>query len=67
MSSQRLLEAYTADENSHLYVPFCHPDGHSNLAPAYIQVCGLDPLRDEGILYEEMLREEHSIKTRLDI
>ncbi|KAJ6564727.1 Alpha/Beta hydrolase protein [Mycena capillaripes] len=29
----------------------------TNLPPAYIQVCGLDPLRNEGLLYERLLRE----------
>ncbi|CAL1713861.1 unnamed protein product [Somion occarium] len=39
---------------------------HSGLPPAYIQVAGLDPLRDEGILYAKVLRES-DVKTKLDI
>ncbi|KAJ7803887.1 alpha/beta hydrolase fold-domain-containing protein [Mycena olivaceomarginata] len=39
---------------------------HGNLPPAYIQICGLDPLRDEALLYERLLRED-GIKTKLDI
>ncbi|KAJ7244641.1 Alpha/Beta hydrolase protein [Mycena haematopus] len=39
---------------------------HTGLPPAYIQVCGLDPLRDEGLLYEGLLREQ-GVRTRLDI
>ncbi|KAF8167082.1 Alpha/Beta hydrolase protein [Mycena galopus ATCC 62051] len=39
---------------------------HTGLPPAYIQVCGLDPLRDEGLLYERVLREQ-GIRTKLDI
>ncbi|KAF7341791.1 Abhydrolase-3 domain-containing protein [Mycena sanguinolenta] len=39
---------------------------HAGLPPAYIQVCGLDPLRDEGLLYDRLLREQ-GVSTRLDI
>ena len=37
---------------------------HAGLAPAFIQVQGLDPLRDEGILYEKLLREA-GVPTRI--
>ncbi|KAJ6506873.1 Alpha/Beta hydrolase protein [Mycena sanguinolenta] len=52
--------------------PPTHPDispllaDHTGLPPAYIQICGLDPLRDEGLLYERLLREQ-GVPTRLDI
>ncbi|KAF7341797.1 Esterase/lipase/thioesterase [Mycena sanguinolenta] len=52
--------------------PPTHPDvspllaDHTGLPPTYLQVCGLDPLRDEGLLYEGLLREQ-GIPTRLDI
>ncbi|KAJ6506871.1 Alpha/Beta hydrolase protein [Mycena sanguinolenta] len=39
---------------------------HAGLPPLYIQVCGLDPLRDEGLLYERLLREQ-GVHTKLDI
>ncbi|KAF8142986.1 Alpha/Beta hydrolase protein [Mycena galopus ATCC 62051] len=39
---------------------------HTGLPPAYLQICGLDPLRDEGLLYERLLREK-GILTKLDI
>ncbi|EMD36080.1 hypothetical protein CERSUDRAFT_124589 [Gelatoporia subvermispora B] len=42
-----------------------HPS-HRGLAPAYIQVCGLDPTRDYGMLYEQVLREE-GVRTMLDV
>jgi len=29
----------------------------SGLPPAYFQIAGLDPLRDEAFLYERLLRE----------
>ncbi|KAJ7465459.1 Alpha/Beta hydrolase protein, partial [Mycena galericulata] len=37
--------------------PLLYPS-HAGLPPAFIQVCGLDPLRDEGLLYEALLRED---------
>jgi acetyl esterase/lipase len=39
---------------------------HRNLPPVYIQVCGLDPLRDEAFLYEKVLRES-DVPTGLDM
>ncbi|KAJ7476453.1 Alpha/Beta hydrolase protein [Mycena latifolia] len=39
---------------------------HANLPAAYIQVAGFDPLRDEGLLYERLLRES-AVRTKLDI
>ncbi|KAI0061914.1 hypothetical protein BV25DRAFT_1947234 [Artomyces pyxidatus] len=45
--------------------PALYPS-HAGLPPAHIQVCGLDPLRDEGLLYERLLREAGT-PTRLDI
>jgi acetyl esterase/lipase len=39
---------------------------HTGLPPSYLQICGLDPLRDEGLLYERLLREQ-GILTKLDM
>ncbi|THH13372.1 hypothetical protein EW146_g6826 [Bondarzewia mesenterica] len=39
---------------------------HAGLPPTFIQVCGMDPLRDEAILYEKILREQR-VKSRLCI
>ncbi|KAJ7688074.1 alpha/beta hydrolase fold-domain-containing protein, partial [Mycena rosella] len=39
---------------------------HEGLSPAYIQVAGFDPLRNEGLLYERLLRES-GVKTKLDV
>ncbi|KAJ7495200.1 hypothetical protein FB451DRAFT_1020178, partial [Mycena latifolia] len=39
---------------------------HAGVAPAHRQVAGLDPLRDEGLLYERVLRES-GVKPKLDI
>ncbi|KAL2844853.1 Alpha/Beta hydrolase protein [Aspergillus pseudodeflectus] len=60
------LAAYKPDIHSPLMVPFNHPRGHADIPPTYFQVCGLDTLRDETLIYEQVLREENSIPTRLD-
>ncbi|KAH8100058.1 Alpha/Beta hydrolase protein [Cristinia sonorae] len=39
---------------------------HANLPPAFIQISGLDLLRDEGLLYEKVLREA-GVKTKLHV
>lgn len=59
------VELYQADPLDPRYSVLLAPS-HSGLPPAYIQVSGLDPLRDEGILYEKVLRES-GVKTKLDV
>ncbi|KAI9842752.1 MAG: hypothetical protein M1837_006935 [Sclerophora amabilis] len=59
--------SYSADPNSELFTPFLWPSGHSDLPPTYFQICGMDPLRDEGFLYDKVLREEAGVKTKVDV
>ncbi|KAK7460826.1 hypothetical protein VKT23_008755 [Stygiomarasmius scandens] len=47
--------------------PFVSPllaPSHKGLPPAFIQVAGFDPLRDEGFLYEKVLKN-NGVSTRL--
>ena len=37
---------------------------HSDLPPSFIQVMQMDPLRDDGVVYEQVLREA-GVETRL--
>ncbi|KAL4868671.1 Alpha/Beta hydrolase protein [Aspergillus spectabilis] len=48
--------AYKPDPSSYLSSPLLHPAGHGDLPPAYIQICGLDPARDDGFIYDRVLR-----------
>ena len=43
-----------------------HPQGFKGLPRTYIVACGMDPLRDDGILYEEALRED-GVETRINV
>lgn len=62
------MKGYHPDEDDGIYYAvFNHPKGHKNLPPAFFQIDGLDPLRDEGIIYERVLREENGIKTKMNI
>ena len=60
------LEHYKDDPASPLSSPFLFPTGHKNLPPTYFQVAGMDPLRDEALIYEQVLREECGVPTRID-
>ncbi|KIW12629.1 hypothetical protein PV08_09907 [Exophiala spinifera] len=55
------------DDDAVWYAVFNHPKGHANLPPAFFQIDGMDPLRDDGIVFERVLREEYGIKTKMNV
>ncbi|KAJ9644333.1 hypothetical protein H2204_001685 [Knufia peltigerae] len=60
-------DCYQDDPRSPLMSPFVFETGHAGLPPTYFQVAGMDPLRDEALIYERVLREECNVPTRLDL
>lgn len=59
------MSGYQPDDDDGVwYAPFNHPKGHKDLPAALFQIDGMDPLRDEGIIYERVLREENGVKTK---
>ncbi|KAI0824353.1 Alpha/Beta hydrolase protein [Trametes gibbosa] len=49
--------------------PRCSPllyPSHEGLPPTYIQAMGVDPLRDDAVVYEKVLREA-GVKTKFDL
>jgi acetyl esterase/lipase len=61
------IVCHKEDPASPLISAILFPTGHKNLPPTYFQICGMDPLRDEGLIYERILREECAVKTRVDL
>lgn len=75
-SLKQYMSAYKGDKPSPLSNPFSisqnpQPDGitagYKFLPPVYFQVAGMDPARDDSLIYERMLREECGVPTRIDI
>lgn len=62
-----LAEGYKPVSPSPLFAALLNPNGLGDLPRAYFQFCGMDPLRDEGMIYEMALREEGGIKTKFDM
>lgn len=60
-------EVVKADLDDPLINVFANKSGQEGLPACYLQVCGLDPLRDEGLIYERVLREDVGLKTRIDV
>ncbi|KAG7090648.1 hypothetical protein E1B28_009749 [Marasmius oreades] len=61
----KLMEFYNAPPEDPRISPLLL-SSHKGLPPAFIQVCGLDPVRDDGLLYEKVLREA-GVSTKLEV
>lgn len=64
-SLQRIMANMSADVKSPLFSPFNAENPHKGLPPVYIQVGGKDALRDDGLIYEKVLRD-NGVRTKLD-
>ncbi|KAL7959000.1 alpha/beta-hydrolase [Trichoderma compactum] len=73
---KQYMSAYRGDKLSTISNPFSvsqpsHSDavatGHGFLPPVYFQVAGMDPARDDSLIYERILREECGVPTRVDV
>lgn len=56
-----------SERGSELFSPLLFKTGHAGLPPSYFQICGQDPLRDEALIYERVLREEEGLKTKVNV
>lgn len=61
-----IMGAYRPEELSPQFSPFNAASPHKGMPAAYVQVCGMDPLRDDGVIYERVLRQ-NGVKTEMDM
>lgn len=61
-----MMQSYEPDISSPDWSPFNSETPHTGLPPVYISVNGQDPLRDDGLIYEKVLRD-HGVKTKLAV
>ncbi len=65
-SVNMLLQAYNPAPDNPLFSSLFWPSGHKAFPPTHFQVCGLDPVRDDRFIFEEVLRTECNVRTKLD-
>lgn len=70
--SQAAMDLFTSnyiskeEEGNPIFSPLLWKTGHANLPASYFQICGQDPLRDEALIAERILREE-GVKTKVEV
>lgn len=55
------------DRKGQMFSPLLWEGGHHGVPASVFQITGQDPLRDEGLVYERILREDHGIKTKVHV
>lgn len=72
ITTSPLFDAVRPDLDSPLFSPLCNgnfPNDISKppLAKAFLQIAGLDPLRDHGLVYAQILQEEYAVDTKVSV
>lgn len=65
-SMMYIIQSYEPDIHSPDYSLFNSKNPHMGLPLVYLCISGQDPLRDDGLVYEKILRD-HGVKTKLDV
>ncbi|KAK0946092.1 hypothetical protein LTR29_002406 [Friedmanniomyces endolithicus] len=55
------------DRKDPMFSPLLVPTGQKGLPASYFQICGMDPLRDEALVYERILRRDEGVQTKVDM
>jgi len=58
---------YRPDHSSPDFAPILDPKGFKGLPKAYVAAAGLDPLRDDGIIFAKALQDEGGVESKLGV
>ncbi|KAJ4313401.1 hypothetical protein N0V84_009430 [Fusarium piperis] len=61
------LEHYNPDLQSPIFNPWAAGVDLKGFPPVFFQLCGMDPLRDEALIFERHLRKGLGVPTRLNM